>query len=127
LQDFNGGANGESTEEDGWTGIQDDELVVEQVDHEEEYVDEDRYTTVTVEAVEVSKEGLSKVVDDEETKASEIEVVKPVKKEVSGKKIWPKKPKKQKFRYESKAERKVTRGKQKAGNKARADARRSND
>jgi len=127
LQDFNAGADGEVTEEDGWGGIQDDELVVEQVDHEEEYVDEDRYTTVTVEAVEVSKEGLLKVVDDEETKTSEDEVVKPVKKEASGKKIWPKKPKRQKFRYESKAERKVTRGKQKAGNKARADARRSND
>jgi ribosomal RNA-processing protein 17 len=42
-------------------------------------------------------------------------------------KKWPKKEKKKKFRYESKAERKVTRGKQKAGNKARADARRGGD
>jgi len=48
-------------------------------------------------------------------------------KEEKVKKVWPKKPRKQKFRYESKAERKFTRGKQKAGNKAKADARRGND
>ena len=120
---MNGGAEGESTEEEGWNGIQDDEAVVEPVDHEEEYVDEDRYTTVTIEAVNVSKEGLIKVADDESEEQSENEVVKPETK-ASGKKIWPKKPRKKKFRYESKAERKVTRGKQKAGNKARADARR---
>ncbi len=40
-----------------------------------------------------------------------------------GKKKWPKKPRKEKFRYESKVERKMTRAKQKAGNKKKADAR----
>ena len=125
LEDANVGIYGDSMEEDGWTGIQDDDTLVEQVDHREEYMDEDRYTTVTVEAVEVSKEGLLKVAEDDSQEVSESEVMKPEKEE-SGKKIWPKKPRKKKFRYESKAERKVTRGKQKAGSKSRADARRGN-
>ena len=112
-------------DEGEWGGFE-DEPVVEAVDHEEEYVDEDRYTTVTVEAVDVSKEGLQKVVDEDESEDT-LETEKPVEKEEDGKKKWPKKPQKKKFRYESKAERKVTRGKQKAGNKARADARRGND
>ena len=38
---------------------------VEALDHDEEYVDEDRYTTVTIEAVDVSKEGLQKVAGEE--------------------------------------------------------------
>jgi len=36
------------------------------VDHEAEYIDEDRFTTVTVEAINVSKEGIHKVMDTEE-------------------------------------------------------------
>lgn len=112
-------------DEGEWGGFE-DELVVEAVDHEEEYVDEDRYTTVTVEAVDVSKEGLQKIVDEEESEDT-LETEKPAEKGEDGKKKWPKKPPKKKFRYESKAERKVTRGKQKAGNKARADARRGTD
>jgi ribosomal RNA-processing protein 17 len=117
-------------EEDAWGGIEDEGdlavKAVEVVDHEEEYVDEDRYTTVTIEAVDVSKEGLQKVVDEESDDGKEEEYAKPAEKEETGKKKWPKKERKKKFRYESKAERKVTRGKQKAGNKARADARRGN-
>lgn len=109
--------------EDVWGGIGDG-AEAEVVDHEEEYVDEDRYTTVTVEAVDVSKEGLHRIVDDFDTEPMEDVVVKPQEKESQGKKKWPKKEKKRKFRYESKAERKVTRSKQKAGNKAKADSRR---
>jgi ribosomal RNA-processing protein 17 len=126
LKDVNGlGAEAEE-EDDEWGGIEGGEPVVDPVDHEEEYIDEDRYTTVTVEVVDVSKEGLVKVADeDSEDEALEMDT-KPAENEVSGKKVWPKKPRKQKFRYESKAERKFTRGKQKAGNKARADARRGN-
>lgn len=112
----------ESNEED-WGGIEDDREG-EVVDHEEEYVDEDRYTTVTVEAVEVSKEGLQRIADDADSEPTEDVEVKPAKKESHGKKTWPKKEKKKKFRYESKAERKITRSKQKAGHKAKADARR---
>ena len=126
LKDVNGGGADEDDDEDVWNGIEDEEPVVDAVDHEEEYIDEDRYTTVTVEAVDVSKEGLVKVgEEDSEDETAEADT-KPVEKEASGKKVWPEKPKKKKFRYESKAERKVTRGKQKAGNKARADARRGN-
>jgi len=112
-------------DEDAWGGIEDEnkEAAPEVLDHEEEYVDEDRYTTVTIEAVDVSKEGLKKVGEDDEESDQAPELVTAEGKEDDGKKKWPKKPRKKKFRYESKAERKFTRGKQKAGNKARADAR----
>lgn len=119
-------ARSSGEEEDEWGGIEDNEAVVEPVDHEEEYIDEDRYTTVTVEAVDVSKEGIVKIGEEESENEVSEEDTKPAEKEASGRKVWPKKPRKKKFRYESKADRKVTRGKQKAGNKARADARRSN-
>jgi ribosomal RNA-processing protein 17 len=124
LKDVNG-AGVEEEEDDEWGGIEDKEPAMEAVDHEEEYIDEDRYTTVTVEAVDVSKEGLMKVREDDSDNEIPEEDAKPVGKE-SSRKVWPKKPKKNKFRYESKAERKITRVKQKAGNKARADARRGN-
>jgi len=98
------------------------------VDHEEEYIDEDRYTTVTVEAVDVSKDGLHKVADEDSSdETMQLEDTKPVEKAESGKKVWPKKPKKKKFRYETKAERKITRAKQKSGSKARAQARKGNE
>ncbi|MCJ1393729.1 hypothetical protein MMC18_006605 [Xylographa bjoerkii] len=131
-----------SSEEDGSNlkkadGISEDT----NIDHEAEYEDEDRHTTVTIEAVNVTKEGLQKSVDDH---GSEDEVedglhtadgnatnelaqkgppIKP-------KRVWTKerpgglKKKKKKFRYESKAERKATRYKEKSGNKAKAKARR---
>jgi ribosomal RNA-processing protein 17 len=100
--------------------------VVEPVDHEEEYIDEDKYTTVTVEAVDISKVGFSKSRGEDSEDESDKEAPALVEKEEKPKKAWPKKAPKKKFRYESKAERKVTRGKQKAGNKAKADARRGN-
>ena len=124
LQDVNRHSIESEEAEDEWGGFKDEEPDVDAVHHEEEYVDEDRYTTVTIEAVDVAKEGLVKVWDgNSEDETSEEHLIL-AKKEISGKKVWEKKPKKQKFRYESKAERKATRGKQKAGNKARADARR---
>ena len=119
------GARLESEDGDAWGGIEEKKPVEEVLDLEEEYVDEDRYTTVTVEAVEISKEGLRKVVDDESDEAPDL-VPTENRKEDKSKKKWPKKERKKKFRYESKAERKVTRGKQKAGNKAREDARKGN-
>ena len=99
-------------EEEDWPGI----------DHEQEYIDEDRYTTVTVEAVDVSKAGLQRVAEEHEEEL--VKDYKPASDESKQKKQWPKKEKKQKFRYESKAERRATRSKQKAGNKAKADLRR---
>jgi ribosomal RNA-processing protein 17 len=121
-------AEAEALEEDkdeDWGGFEDD-VAPELVDHEEEYVDEDRYTTVTVEAVDVSKEGLHKVADEDESEDTLEADIKPVE-EGKGKKVWPKKPRKQKFRYESKAERKISRGKQKASNHAQARARKGQD
>jgi ribosomal RNA-processing protein 17 len=121
-------ADGEREEgEDVWNGSEEEQVVVEPVDHEEEYIDEDRYTTVTVEAVDVSKEGLVKIGEEDSSDETAEADPKPVAAETSKKKLWPKKERKKKFRYESKAERKFTRGKQRAGNKAKADARRGND
>ncbi|KAL3418216.1 nucleolar protein nop25 [Phlyctema vagabunda] len=127
LKDIN--TPGESIGSDGeeWGGIEDDVVVEPVIDHEEEYIDEDRYTTVTVEAVDVSKDGLHKIIDEDSDETAKVERPREEVKEEKGKKVWPKKPRKQKFRYESKAERRFTRGKQKAGNKAKADARRGND
>lgn len=127
----NGTNNSDDSKDEAWNGISDDQPI-EPIDHEAEYIDEDRYTTVTVEAVDVSKEGLRKVVEDGDTDVEEVENSSDPKtsadtagkKTEASRKIWPKKTRKKKFRYESKAERKVTRGKQKAGNKVKADARR---
>lgn len=111
------------THEEVWDGI-DDAMATRGIDHEEEYIDEDRYTTVTVEAVDVSKEGLHRIGDDS-GEESTVEVVRKSDEKASQeKKKWPKKEKKKKFRYETKADRKITRSKQKAGNKARAESRR---
>ena len=119
-----------------WDGIVEDTIV----DHEDEYVDEDRYTTVTVEAMDVSRDGLHKIITDEQENQAPT-TTGPVEGETtnSDTKAWqdakqekrlrskeppsgPKKRKK-KFRYESKAERKVSRYKEKSGNKAKAKAR----
>jgi ribosomal RNA-processing protein 17 len=129
LKEVSAVGAGLDSDEEGevWAGIQEEEPAeVEVLDREEEYVDEDRWTTVTVEAVDISKEGLKKVrEEDDEDEVPELVVEKQDGKEEKNK--WPKKEKKKKFRYESKAERKFTRGKQKAGNKARADARKGNN
>lgn len=107
-----------------WVGIAEEEDQVEEevLDREEKYMDEDRWTTVTVEAVDISKEGFKKVRDEDDEEVPQLIAAE---KDDGGKekKKWPKKEKKKKFRYESKAERKFSRGKQNAGNKARADAR----
>ena len=107
-------ANGDDVE---WAGIDDGEMEAAQ---DEEYVDEDKYTTVTVEAMgdprdEPDNDAESKTALKEDGKANgDINAPK--------KRIWNKenkaKPKKRKFRYESKAERQVTRQKQKTKNHA---------
>ncbi|KAK0636290.1 nucleolar protein 12-domain-containing protein, partial [Bombardia bombarda] len=102
--------------DDEWGGIADKDTAIPEappVDHEEEYIDEDRYTTVTVEAVNVDKDGMHKPTistgekdgDKSGYEAKEQEPQRP-------KKEWPKK--KQKFRYETKHERKITERKVKA-------------
>ena len=106
---------------------------------EEEYIDEDRHTTVIIETVDVSKNGLRKVVNKDEGADREDEAglkfTKPNTEKTIGsaqaktKRVWTKerpeglRKKKRKFRYESKAERKSTRYKEILGNKAKAKAR----
>ncbi|KAI1818041.1 nucleolar protein 12-domain-containing protein [Poronia punctata] len=103
-----------------WGGFQDVPAEPDLVDHEEEYVDEDRYTTVTVESVNVSKDGLTSSrpedeSENEETLREQVTQAQPEKK--SSKDQHVKKKKKQKFRYETKLERQITNIKQKAKNR----------
>lgn len=126
-------------EEEPWDGI--GENHEPPVDHEDEYMDEDRFTTVTVEAVDVSKDGLQKAIGDEGSENRGLDTERPDKDPQrrtslqgsagSGKekRIWTREPpsgpkkRKRKFRYESKAERKATRFKERSGNKAKSRAR----
>lgn len=142
-------SEGEDDEdEEAWGGIEDVEP--EPVDHEAEYIDEDKYTTVLVEEMDVTKEGLMKVGQDEdddsisgkspEPSATAVEdenadsTNKSEKKK--GKRPWskdkpkdkdaPRKPrKKRNFRYEGKLERKASRFKQKRKNSEQAKARKT--
>ena len=122
-----------------WDGIKENHDPL--VDHEDEYIDEDRFTTVTVEAVDVSKHGLEKAIPDEDEESMVSDTQKPDAEHLqatvsqgrtgseNGKRVWTEEPpnrprkKKKKFRYESKAERKATRYKERSGNKAKARAR----
>ena len=145
AQSFVGGesenSESESSEQE-WDGITEEKPVV--IDREDEYSDEDRHTTVTIEAVDITRDGFRKAkvgidgadtedVDDEEKgKAKEGGSLG---RSGSGKpkRIWTKerpkqaKKKKKKFRYETKAERKVTRMKERSGGKAKAKARRKQE
>ena len=106
--------NGQDEE---WEGI---EEVEPEVAQDEEYVDEDKYTTVTVEAMKDPR--------DESEDAAESKKAVGENRTANGgsqapkKRIWNKedkaKSKKKKFRYESKAERSITRQKQKSKNHA---------
>lgn len=138
---------GDATEDDGVDGAQEEWVGFEgsaEVNREDEYVDEDLYTTVTVEAVDVSKNGLhlaeSEVVKENDEKQGSRSGDKQVANgngavlngQTAKKQAWTKenpakdkaKKKKKKFRYESKTERKASRDKQKLKNRAAAKARR---
>ncbi|KAJ5291894.1 Nucleolar protein 12 [Penicillium angulare] len=120
-------SSGSDDEDDQeWEGIEEPPAV----DYEAEYIDEDKYTTVTVEEMDTSREGLLKSVRgedyaEEEAKKAPAETAEPEKK--PAKKSWksdkPKKKKKQ-FRYESKTDRKLTAAKQRASKSKKAKARR---
>ncbi|OCL13339.1 hypothetical protein AOQ84DRAFT_283363 [Glonium stellatum] len=123
-------ADGEGPEEE-WIGFEEPA----EINREEEYIDEDKYTTVTVETVDISKSGFVKLEQsgsDEDSKGRE-ETAVGSKSQTSNKRIWTKekpskdrpKKKKKKFRYESKADRKVTRLKERSKNRDQAKARRS--
>jgi ribosomal RNA-processing protein 17 len=134
----------ESNNEQEWDGIPEPP----EVDHEAEYIEEDLYTTVTVEAMDLSQGGLRKAEKGAEKEAEKgaekdsnnsedekPEFVKPSPSQRKGKRIWTKhkperdgqasKKKRKKFRYENKAERKMTRIKEKSRNSRQAQARRS--
>lgn len=137
-QDGNVSDSSEDLEGDQWNGIAENPVV----DHEDEYVDEDRFTTVTVEAVDVTRDGLRKAVgeDDNSQESGTEGVDNGSSKGVAGhkrtglekgKRIWTKEPpkgpkkRKKKFHYENKAERKITRYKERSGNKEKAKVRKS--
>ena len=129
------------SEEEPWDGITESRDPV--VDHEDEYMDDDRFTTVTVEAVDVSKDGLKRLDQNEENESDASGPGRPDAERQrstmlqgrtgtdNGKRVWTKqtpsgpKKRKKKFRYESKAERKATRYMEKSGNKAKARARKA--
>ena len=127
-------------EDQEWEGIAEPVAI----DHEDEYSDEDRHTTVTIEAVDITRDGFQKAKvdldgtinsDEEEdgrknTSGTSVEAGTEKQKQ---KRVWtkekPKQPKKKKkkFRYETKSERKVTRMKERSGGKAQARARREKE
>ncbi|PGH11484.1 hypothetical protein AJ79_04859 [Helicocarpus griseus UAMH5409] len=130
----------DENEDEEWEGIPDPPAV----DYEAEYIDEDKYTTVTVEEVDASRDGLVRRVDEEESD-EEGEEDKEVEAEESKdgekndtkakKRVWTKKnpksgssadrprKKKRQFRYENKAERKFTKLKERMGNRKKAKER----
>jgi ribosomal RNA-processing protein 17 len=123
-----------------WDGISDNPAAalakaIREEDAEAEYIDEDRYTTVTVEAMGGSSEDEDEEIDYaalDAAKASELHAkrnakgkMKPwQKKDSEGNIVKANKVKKKKFRYESKAERAVTNKKQKSKNAKAAKSRR---
>ncbi|KAJ6148071.1 hypothetical protein N7497_010053 [Penicillium chrysogenum] len=118
---------GEEEEED-WEGIEEPPAV----DYEAEYVDEDKYTTVTVEEMDASREGLLKAAKEEDAENEE-EKKYPVESTEDITKAKKRKPrsaaseaarkKKRNFRYETKVERKQTMLKQRSMKAKRAKAR----
>ncbi|KAF9881299.1 nucleolar protein 12 [Colletotrichum karsti] len=108
-----------------WDGIEDQAQAQEQtdiVDYEDEYVDEDRYTTVKVEAIAVTRDGLEKLHKDSDDEADSEDEKKYEPAEdatAAKKKTYKERPKKPKFRYESKLERSLGSRKAKAKKKAR--------
>ncbi|KAI0472014.1 nucleolar protein 12-domain-containing protein [Xylariaceae sp. FL0804] len=124
-----GGSSGGEDDPEEWGGLQ-DEPAPEPVDHEEEYVDEERYTTVTVESVNVSRDGLTSSKPDKEQDEDEsgeegreaADGAQLNERSSEGKaKSHPPKKKKPKFRYETKVERQFTQRIQKARNKRKRE------
>ncbi|KAJ5491443.1 hypothetical protein N7539_003010 [Penicillium diatomitis] len=125
------GSDDESDEE--WQGIEEPPAV----DYEAEYIDEDKYTTVTVEEIDSSRDGLRKSILGEdveaENKAKAEKAAKRLAQEeeeaarlAKKRKPTADKPKKKKkqFRYESKQDRKLAAAKQRLSKAKKAKARR---
>lgn len=109
-------ANGDSSSDEDWDGIDsntDDEEVGEgdvatKLNMQEEYIDEDKFTTVTVETMDFNAE---EEIDSETERANAAKRKAAEQKEKEKKKKKPKE-KKKKFRYLTKTERKSDRVKQ---------------
>lgn len=135
-----------TSDNEEWTGISDPKPTL----HDAEYIDEDAYATVTVESVDITKDGFeahnsdssAEEEDDEEkvvaaAAASTTAATDAGKLSGEGKKrVWTKdkplglrrpskKKREKKFRYESKTERRVNRDKQRVKNKTQAAARKA--
>ncbi|KAH7189158.1 nucleolar protein 12-domain-containing protein [Fusarium flagelliforme] len=111
----------EEEEDEEWGGIP-DQPELDIVDHEEEYIDEDRYTTVKVESVSVTRDGFQKPQFDSEDKGED-KKVEETKDDEKKARREPKK-KKKKFRYDTKFERQLADRKVRA-QKSKMAARRS--
>ncbi|KAF2740429.1 terpenoid cyclases/Protein prenyltransferase [Polyplosphaeria fusca] len=135
LREANGDVGGnedtqgdESGDEEEFQGFDDAGQEPEPIDREDEYVDEEKFTTVTIESVGIDRSGFTKDAAGDEAKEN-------VDGEEGGKpkRVWTKekpkierpKKKKVKFRYESKADRKAERVKVKAKRKTKAEARKA--
>ncbi|KAA8642119.1 hypothetical protein EYZ11_001219 [Aspergillus tanneri] len=133
LQGENSDSDGSNSERDSdeggdqeWEGFTEPPAV----DYEAEYIDEDKYTTVTVEEMDPSKEGLMEAQEDASDEDAQTTSKSDPKTEQSvgktKKRIADSKPKKKKkkFRYENKEERKLLRAKERLSNHRKAQARR---
>ncbi|KAJ5082120.1 hypothetical protein N7532_011163 [Penicillium argentinense] len=118
----------EDEDDEEWEGIEEPPAV----DYEAEYIDEDKYTTVTVEEMDASREGLRKAVQQDDTDGeSEAEEdtaaqakAEPEKLAKKTKKRATDRPKKKKqFRYESKQDRKLNMAKQRLSKARKASKR----
>ncbi len=110
--------NNRNGSDEEWSGLPDADVPEAPIDLEEEYIDEDRYTTVTVEAVSVDRDGLHKP-ELQQSSDDEVEEEGGADKQAEEKKGDDKRPKhptkkKKKFRYENKFERAVEARKQRA-------------
>lgn len=132
--------DGDEGQQAEWAGIADPV----DVRREEEYIDEDKYATVTIEPVSITKDGFEAIRgpdedddqdeagDDTDSGGSQEADSNGVRRDASGKRIWTKekpkstqpKRKKKKFRYETYSERKFQRTKEKSKRVARAISRR---
>lgn len=110
----------DSDEEDAATGTAVFTGFDDPINESAEYIDEDKYTTVTVETVGINRGGFSRPGEEEAELKKEAALRQEKEAEDKKKRVWTKerpktdrpKKKKVKFRYETKAERKVERMKQ---------------
>lgn len=149
IKIVNGGAsedeNGEDESEEQWNGLSEDAVDNGQ---DEEYVDEDQYATVTVEAVDITRDGFvahgnSDEEDEEDDDGETMEKTRDGAEKAklgteatgqSKKKLWTKnrpvsdkskRKKKRNFKYEGKEDRKLNRARERSKHKAQASARKS--